>query len=320
MSEPRRTVQVTLRYPLHQPGIPNLTAFHIQHATRVLISQQCLRAIVVGYGPEDRVAPIAYRLRDQAAAYGITLPEILRVAGQRYWSYVCTDPACCPPEGTPYELAADPELAFLLAEGVPGVLVSRESLAATVAPVTGADAATTRRATRRAKARVVRLLEQAPESDDEPSGHARVVREGIEAMTAAMQRYRDGADIPRGQAARLTVALRDVQVRDDAWSRLEAAHRKENLRLLLDLTRLARRGYVAAPATLLAFTAWQSGNGALANVALDRALDDDRNYTLAHTLRWAINLGAPSSMARLGLTPEQVAAEYAKRVTIEERT
>jgi hypothetical protein len=55
-------------------------------------------------------------------------------------------------------------------------------------------------------------------------------------------------------------------------------------------------------------------------VALDRALDDDRNYTLAHTLRWAVNLGAPSSTGRLGLTPEQVAAEYAKRVTIEERT
>jgi hypothetical protein len=241
MSEPRGTVQVTLRYPLHQPGIPNLTAFHIQHATRVLTSQQCLRAIVVGYGPEDRVAPLVDRLRDQAAAYGITIPEILRVADQRYWSYVCTDPACCPPEGTPYELAADPELAFLLAEGVPGVLVSRESLAAMVAPVTGVDAAAMRRATRRAEARVVRLLEHAPASDDEPSGRARIVHEGIEAMTAAMQRYHDGGDIPRGQAARLTVALRDVQVRDDAWSRLEAAHRKENLRLLLDLTRLAVR-------------------------------------------------------------------------------
>jgi hypothetical protein len=300
MSEPKGTVRVTLRYPLQQPGIPNRTSFSIQHAIRVLTSQQCLRAIVVGYGPDDRVASLVDRFRDQTAAHRITLPEILRAADQRYWSYVCTDPACCPPEGTPYELAADPELAFLLAEGVPDVLVSRESLAATVAPVTGADAAAIRRATRRAEARVVRLLEQAPAFAVEPSGRALVVREGIKAMTAAMQRYRDDDGISHGEAAWLTVALRDLQVRDDAWSRLEAAHRKDNLRLLLDLTRLARRGYVAAPATLLAFVAWQSGNGALANVALDRALGDDRNYKLASTLSWAIMLGAPPSMARLG--------------------
>jgi hypothetical protein len=155
MREPRGTVRVTLRYPPHQPGIPNLTALNIQNAVNVLTAEQCLRAVVVGYGSEDRVAPLVDRLRDQAAAHRITLPEILRAADQRYWSYVCTDG--------------------------------------------------------------------------------------------------DGDGISRGAAAWLTVALRDVQVRDDAWSRLESAHRNENLRLLLGLTRLARRDYVAAPATLLAF-------------------------------------------------------------------
>jgi Domain of unknown function (DUF4192) len=36
-----------------------------------------------------------------------------------------------------------------------------------------------------------------------------------------------------------------------------------------------RPSHVAAPASLLAFCAWQAGDGALANVALDRALDDN---------------------------------------------
>jgi hypothetical protein len=60
-----------------------------------------------------------------------------------------------------------------------------------------------------------------------------------------------------------------------------------DLRVWTDLTRLARPryvdqpGYVAGVASMLALVAWQSGNGALANVALDRALADDPAYYLA---------------------------------------
>jgi len=111
----------------------------------------------------------------------------------------------------------------------------------------------------------------------------------------------------------LTVILQDVQVRDDAWSRLAPTHRQASLRLFLDLTRLARRGYVAAPASLLAVAAWQCGNGALANVALDRALDDDPNYSMAHTIRLGVTAGAPPTMARLPMTPEQVAEAYTQQ-------
>jgi len=67
---------------------------------------------------------------------------------------------------------------------------------------------------------------------------------------------------------------------------------------------------VAAPAALLAFVAWQSGDGALANVALDRALADDPRYSMALLLRQVISAGAPPSMARLPMTPEEVAASY----------
>ena len=76
------------------------------------------------------------------------------------------------------------------------------------------------------------------------------------------------------------------------------------------MTRRAQPGYVAAPAALLAFVAWQSGDGALANVALDRALADDPGYSMALLLRQVINAGAPPSMAALPMTPEEVAASY----------
>jgi hypothetical protein len=56
--------------------------------------------------------------------------------------------------------------------------------------------------------------------------------------------------------------------------------------------------------------AWQSGDGALANVALDRALADNPRYSMALLLRQVISAGAPPSLARLPMTPEEVAASY----------
>jgi hypothetical protein len=70
---------------------------------------------------------------------------------------------------------------------------------------------------------------------------------------------------------------------------------------------------VAAPASLLAVVAWQCGEGALANVALDRALADDGDYSMARGVRDALDSGAPPSMARPPYTPEQVAAYYEAR-------
>jgi hypothetical protein len=67
---------------------------------------------------------------------------------------------------------------------------------------------------------------------------------------------------------------------------------------------------VAAPASLLGFVAWQAGDGALANIALDRALADNGRYSMARLLRRALDAGAPPSVARLPMTPEEVAAAY----------
>jgi hypothetical protein len=108
----------------------------------------------------------------------------------------------------------------------------------------------------------------------------------------------------------MMVALRDLRVRDDAWARMDPAHRDAHRRLWIDVTRRAQPGYVAAPAALLAFVAWQCGDGALANVALDRALADDPRYSMALLLRQVITAGAPPSLARLPMTPEEVAASY----------
>ena len=74
----------------------------------VVGSQRLSAMTAVGYGTETLVDPVAYALRDAAGQAGITLRDVLRVEGSRYWSYACGDEACCPAAGTPFDPAASP--------------------------------------------------------------------------------------------------------------------------------------------------------------------------------------------------------------------
>ncbi|PSK63096.1 hypothetical protein B0E53_04965 [Micromonospora sp. MH33] len=63
-----------------------------------------------------------------------------------------------------------------------------------------------------------------------------------------------------------------------------------------DITRRAHPTLAAGPASLLAFAAWRCGNGALASVAVDRALAADPDYSLAHLIDQALRAGLPPSV------------------------
>jgi hypothetical protein len=167
-----------------------------------------------------------------------------------------------------------------------------------------------RRATRESLAQVAQCATRLDHAGTRVSAPRLTAALGQVAVRDAILRYRADELVPAEHAAWLTVALAQVRVRDDAWARMDSQHQGAHLRLWSDLTRLARPGYVAAPASLLAFVAWQAGDGALANVALDRALADNPRYSMALLLREALDSGAPPSMARLPMTPEEVAAAY----------
>jgi hypothetical protein len=302
-------VRITLRYDVPDPRRPRVAAALARHAVSVLAAQGVTSAVAAGYGTDADVSPVAAALRERAAAAGIAMTELLRADNGRYWSYVCRDPACCPPEGTPFDVTDHPAARTLRAAGS-RVLADRDALAATLAATSGAQGAAMRRATRQCLALVAKCANRL----DRAGMHVAVPRLtatlGQVAVLGAIERYRAAGVVPAEHAAWLTVALRQVRVRDDAWARMDPEHQSAHLRLWTDLTRLARPGFVAAPASLLAFVAWQAGDGALANVALDRALADNARYSMALLLREALDSGAPPSMARLPMTPEEVAAAY----------
>lgn len=302
-------VRVTLRYDVPDPGRPAAGAALASHAVSLLSAQGVPTAVAVGYGTDAEIAPVIAALREHAAEAGIAVIESLRAENQRYWSYVCADPECCPPDGTPFDVAGHPAArALRTARG--RVLAGRAALAASVAPKGGPPGALMRRATRESQAQLVRCLGRLDRAGMGASAPRVTSVLGEIAVRGAIRRYREGWSVAAEDAAFLTVALGQLRVRDDAWSRMEPGHRDAHLRLWTDLTRLARPGYVAAPASLLAFVAWQSGNGALGNVALDRALADNPRYSMALLLRDALDAGAPPAMARLPMTPQEVSAAY----------
>ena len=311
VAPPRDRIRVTLRYDLPDPPELDLISDLAAHAVGVLRSQRLIAAVAVGYGPETLVTPTADELRGQAWQAEIDVREFLRVHDGRYWSYTCRSEACCPAAGVPFE--PDPQAAqaaALIDAGIP-VLASRAAVAARVAPLGGIAAVSMRQATRRAEQHVAQLLAKVRKSGRLGAVRHMIAAEGLAALGAMIARYRSGGRFTSDdEIARISVALRDLRVRDDAWARMDPRYADQHLRLWIDVVRRARPRYVAAPAALLAFVAWQSGEGALANVALDRALADDPGYSMATLLRQVITAGAPPSLARLPMTPEQVAASY----------
>jgi hypothetical protein len=298
-------VVVTLRYDLPDPADHDIAGDIARHAVAVLSAQAIETAVAVGYGPGELVTPVADAFRDRSAAREIRVKDCLRAEDHRYWSYVCGDPEHCPPEGRPYSPDPGPD-GEAATTGEP-VLVSREELAETLAPVTGEDAESMLTATRRAEERAARMSRQGRKANPRRP----IITSGLQAVADAIRTYQDGGRFTgHDEPARLSVALRSMWVRDDAWARMDPGHKREHARLWTDMTRLARPGYVAPAASLLAFVCWQAGNGAVANIALDRALSDDPQYRMAQLLRQAIDFGAPPSLAQIPMSPEDVAAAY----------
>jgi len=307
---PRSRVKLTLRYDLPDPPDPEAAGGIADHAAAVLSAQGIEAAVAVGYGPGALVTPVADALRIPTPLAALEIAEIYRVEDGRYWSYTCAKPGCCPPQGTPFDIADHPAAAAMAVPGVP-VLTGRAELAATVAPLTGDAAESMQRATRHAEEHAARLVARVARCGHRGSARRLIATAGLGAVAEAIAAARRGDRVAGDHSvAWLTVVLRDLRVRDDAWARMDPAYCDAHRLLWTDVTRRAHPGYVAAPASLLAFVAWQSGNGALANVALDRALADDPGYSMARLLRQVIDGGAPPSLARLPMTPEEVAASY----------
>jgi len=290
-----------------------------EHAAAMLVKNEFPEALLVGYGRHDDVAPLLVAARTAMGEQHIDVREVLRVEEGRWWSYACTNPECCPADGAPFDIRATAVAAQATVAGQV-VLADRAELTRTVAPLGGMARRSLQQATRRAESR---LYDWVGDEADPVGLRDRMIEEGLPLVRRLLERV---ADPPVGElTALLTELLGDdevawlglllthVRVRDEAWVRIDPDEAEVHVELWRHVMRRVEKRYVPAPACLLAYAAFISGDGGLANVALDRAVDADPDYSMALLLRDLMQLGVPPAKARLRMSPESLAEAWEDR-------
>ena len=262
--------------------------------------------VLAGYGPADPVQAAVDTATDALQQAGIPISEVLRVADGRYWHLDRPDTA----DGTPFDPTASPAAATAVYAGLVA-LPDRDALAATLTPVTGPARDRMVTATAAACALLVDLLDAArPDTStpDEPGDDPDAVLDtplGLALQHAArtylsqaQDSYRARRPVDDDHAATLTVLLSLPSLRDAAARR--SSREPWQQEMWTDLVRRAEPPFTAGPAVLLALCALLSGDGALAGIAVSRALDSDPDDRLARLLARVIAAGIdPDTVAAL---------------------
>ncbi|WBB69119.1 DUF4192 domain-containing protein [Micromonospora sp. WMMD812] len=277
-----RRIVFAARTDLPAPGTP---AGHLidlaAHLVSVVRRQRPITDLmIIGYGTADHVNPALRAAGEAFTAGGMTVREVLRVTGTRVVDLTCHNPACCPPQGIP----CDPTSSLVAVQATAAGLVAlpdRAAVAARFAPVTGAARDGMRHATTRAATRL-----EAANTDGTDLDEA-----GAQAVRGVLRQ--PDRRLTDDEIAWLTLLLTRTPVRDLAVD-LTPPHDR-HVTLWTDVTRRADEPLVPAPATLLAVTAWRCGDGVLAAMAAERALQVDPAYRLADLLLQALHAGLPPS-------------------------
>jgi len=114
--------------------------------------------------------------------------------------------------------------------------------------------------------------------------------EGLWALARMQRFHRDGLKLSDADAARLLVAVESIPTRDRLWLDMNRGNAGSHVALWTDMTKRAPNEVRAAPASLLGFASWLSGQGALAWCALDQ-VPEDKPYTLANLVAAAVQSG-----------------------------
>jgi hypothetical protein len=269
------------------------------------LRDQSEAALLVAYMPENRDDgdSILISLGAGLIRNGVDIQESIVVQSNRYRSIICRDQSCCPPIGKEMpEISASEIAAEHVIAGIPMPFENISQLIETLSP----DPASL------ALSWASEVSAFAIDDDDLDVGALR--RDGVETMDLLLDDFRMGYGVTnRTLVARMIGRMSDLQVRDYAMG----VHSEDTYDIYFtmwrEVLRLAPIGFVAPIACIVAAMAYEGGDGALAQKALDRALDDDEHYPLAALLRRVFNAGwPPESFAamRAELHPKVIASIF----------
>lgn len=258
----------------------------LRHAVRGMVNGGAETVVAAIY--DERSVPgrdglpwrgLAGDLGECCAAAGALLGDVLLVCAGRWWSLQCDSPSCCPPDGQP--LPGSPS-AFVAAATYAGMvaLPDRASMEALLAPAPQGEREALRPLITEAEGVAVQATAGGTARRWERLGRR-------ELLAAARAADRGDLELDERTAARLGVALRRTAVRDALWSAADT-DRIDGRELWRALARRLPAPYDAAPLFLFGWGSWRHGNGALANVACDRAIASDPRYSAADLLLAAL--------------------------------
>lgn len=256
-----------------------------------LLGDQARNVALVVHSECGRRANLIDALIDALAEHDVDVVEALHVGERRWSSYVCAR-SCCPIEGTPLDAGRNRQAELLQAEQVLSgrhVLSSRAQLEASV---TGPTLLAERVAQQDFDAAAEVWLDERAALGDE------VVRAGrLQVARTALADVAAGGAVDLSTACVLAVSWHDVLVRDEVatWT-LDDGDALQSM--LLQIVRQLAVGDEAPACTLLAWVAYARGEGALANVALDRALAGSPDYSLALLLRTMLDSAVSPQVLR----------------------
>jgi hypothetical protein len=285
-----RRLYFTVRDDLPGPGAsPDGIGAAIDDLRDVVLRQRVSGVLLVAYGPEQRARRVLFGLRSAFDSAGLAILEMLRADDGRYWSYLCGNPDCCPPDGVPYDIHSSPVPAAATVAGCVA-MPDREAYESLVRPEDGPGLVAVAEATVRAGDRLLTLVSA--------GGQPAVLAAGRVAIDDAVAAQLDGGRVEDDDLAWLTVLLTSIPVRDMALSAITGPPgRLESHRALwMDVFRRAAPAFAAAPGSLFAFAAWRCGEATLARLALDRVLDVKPGYNLASLLHRIVAAGLPPSV------------------------
>lgn len=243
------------------------------------------RAAVLLYTDDVEVALAqATLLVERLLASEVEVIEVLRV-DEGHWHPVPEDGSA----GTAYELETHPFTAQRVYEGQ---VVHRDRVELADSLV-GTDQEDAERVEREAR-RFAEVVERS---------HARgeTVRRFLRSEARWMQRVvrswsQQQGPLSEAEAGRLLVLASLVPTRDVAWAEITRESSHAHVQLWRELARRSPHDLLPGACSLLAFAAWQHGDGALAWCAIDRCLEVDPDYSMAHCVAEMLTRAVPPTV------------------------
>ena len=220
--------------------------------------------------------------------FGLSLREVITVEKDRYRSLICEDLSCCPSQGSQLPELIDSRIAAeQVAQGRPIPYATLEQLIDSISPLDSDE-------------ELLELIGSVELIDYEKDPIA-FQRQGASAVDEFMEEFKShGLVRDKALISLILVRLKDLQVRDYALGSVSAESLDIYFTAWRWLLRIAPKGYIAPVANLFAAVAYERGDGALAQRALDRADSDDQSYAMSKLLRQVFNSGwAPNSFAQM---------------------